>query len=436
MRLLQIPRNVQNNYLVIRGHTQFLSEFGDISNLTFDPRPIFDRGEQSDDEVQYLFEEADEISGNDSDSHHYDVNTLHHSTYTDRYLETRMFFKVDIHIENSAPQSDDIVEVLTVTRTSELENLPTGWEWGFHLRYYHPSMDGANIPSSFIDSIFYRYYGLDNERAPLNTKFACVDGSAGEISYLAFDNCTKLETCEVLDQNRITTIRDKAFYNCSALRSFKFPPRLERIGILAFHNCTSLTSLFLPRSISFIGFRAFERCAQLSLVSLTSPTNSVEAIVHPFESCTNLFQYWRDLPQYQYYLMSEQPGSNPFNMLPTIESSQSVLMAIQSMHLTSPQLIQLCMGTDFDFVSQETAPFARCPDTDFQWLNVLGMTALHILCVNEHSTPQVVVQCFRRYTNSLATKDVFDMTPLEWLLYLRRFDVIVVLVTDIILMLN
>ncbi len=228
MRLLQIPKNIQSNFLVIRGQTQFHSTFRDISVLKFDPRPIFDRVEQGNDNVQYLFEQADESSGNESDSDHFDVNTLHCLIYTDRYLETRMTFKVDIHIENST-QSNDMVEVLTVTRTSDHLNLGTGWKWGFHLRYYHPTMDGANIPSSSVDSNFYRYYGLENERAPLNTKFACVDQSVTEISYLAFDNCTELEMCEVLDQNQITAIRDKAFYNCSALRSFKFPPRLERV---------------------------------------------------------------------------------------------------------------------------------------------------------------------------------------------------------------
>ncbi len=134
--------------------------------------------------------------------------------------------------------------------------------------------------------------------------------------------------------------------------------------------------------------------------------------------------------------MGGQFGSDPFDMLPTPESSQSVLIAIRSMHLTSPQLIQICMGTDFESVSQQTAPLTRCDDRDFQWSNVLGMTALHILCVNDHSIPEVIVQCFRRYMNSLAMKDVFDKTPLEWLLYLHRIDVIVALVTDIILILN
>jgi len=159
-------------------------------------------------------------------------------------------------------------------------------------------------------------------------------------------------------------------------------------------------------------------------------------MVHPFESCTNLFHYWRQLPPYHYIVMGGQFGSDPFNMSPTTESSKSVLIAIRSMYFSLPQLIQICMGTDFDTVSQQTALSTRYDHRDFQWSNVLGMTALHILCVNEHSTPEVVVQCFRMYTNSLVMKDVFDKTPLEWLLYLRRMDVIVALVTDIILVLK
>ena len=73
----------------------------------------------------------------------------------------------------------------------------------------------------------------------------------------------------------VTTIGEKAFYECSSLTSVTIPDSVTSIGYFAFGGCTSLTSVTIPNSVTSIGSSAFNRCT--SLTSVTIP-DSVTAI--------------------------------------------------------------------------------------------------------------------------------------------------------------
>lgn len=75
----------------------------------------------------------------------------------------------------------------------------------------------------------------------------------------------------------LTSIGDKAFYNCTELISVIIPNSITKIGVYAFYNCIGLTTLKIPNSVTIIEKYAFRSCEGLKSVSLSNSLGSIEA---------------------------------------------------------------------------------------------------------------------------------------------------------------
>ena len=84
----------------------------------------------------------------------------------------------------------------------------------------------------------------------------------------------------------ITSIGDKAFYECSTIKSITLPDSVTFIGDNAFARCTSLTSISIPNSVISIRQSAFFFCT--SLTSVTIPDSVTEIGEYAFSICTSL----------------------------------------------------------------------------------------------------------------------------------------------------
>ncbi|MCL2027536.1 MAG: leucine-rich repeat domain-containing protein [Bacteroidales bacterium] len=86
--------------------------------------------------------------------------------------------------------------------------------------------------------------------------------------------------------NSVTTIGDRAFYDCTSLTSVNIPNSVTEIGSYAFWGCTGLTSVTIGNGVAEIGYAAFAYCTDLT--SITIP-NSVTTIGDfAFYDCTEL----------------------------------------------------------------------------------------------------------------------------------------------------
>ena len=66
----------------------------------------------------------------------------------------------------------------------------------------------------------------------------------------------------------VTSIGDRAFYDCTGLTSVTIPNSVRSIGSSAFSNCTGLTSVTIPNSVRSIGSSAFSNCTGLTDVKM------------------------------------------------------------------------------------------------------------------------------------------------------------------------
>ncbi|MBO5234253.1 MAG: leucine-rich repeat domain-containing protein [Alistipes sp.] len=144
-----------------------------------------------------------------------------------------------------------------------------------------------------------------------------IPNSVTEIGHASFGGCTSLKSfygkfasednrCLIVNgvlnsfapagltsyiiPNRVTSIGNYAFYDCTSLTSVTIPNSVTSIGTYAFNYCTGLTSVTIPNSVTSIGSSAFHNCT--SLTSVTIP-NSVTSIGnYAFCSCSKLAEVY------------------------------------------------------------------------------------------------------------------------------------------------
>ena len=121
------------------------------------------------------------------------------------------------------------------------------------------------------------------------------------IARLAFANCTKLTLVKLSE--KISTIREKAFYGCTSLQSIDFK-NVSTIGQSAFQGCTGLQSIDF-KNVRTIGQSAFEGCKGLTKVIIPNGVkeiperafcwcSKIEKVIIPASVatiCVNAFAY-------------------------------------------------------------------------------------------------------------------------------------------------
>ena len=143
---------------------------------------------------------------------------------------------------------------------------------------------------------------IDNSSFSGCSKLTSITIGSGvtNIGSSVFDNCTELTSIVVVDGNTIyhsngnclivtknetlilgcknsiipsdgsvTSISERAFYNCTGLTSITIPDSVTSIGKYAFNGCTGLTSVTIGNSVTSIGEYAFSGCNKLQDIYIT-----------------------------------------------------------------------------------------------------------------------------------------------------------------------
>ena len=100
----------------------------------------------------------------------------------------------------------------------------------------------------------------------------------------AFYKCSALTSVTI--GNSVMSIGDHAFYRCSGLTSVTIPNSVTSIGVGAFSGCSGLTSVTIPNSVTSIGVGAFSGCS--GLTSVTIPNSVMSIGEAAFDDCSGL----------------------------------------------------------------------------------------------------------------------------------------------------
>ncbi len=73
----------------------------------------------------------------------------------------------------------------------------------------------------------------------------------------------------------VTSIGERAFYNCEEIRDIKIPNSVTSIGLEAFYSCNGLSYVTIPNSVTSIGSYAFYDCSSLRAVTLGNNVTSI-----------------------------------------------------------------------------------------------------------------------------------------------------------------
>lgn len=75
----------------------------------------------------------------------------------------------------------------------------------------------------------------------------------------------------------VTSIEDRAFYDCSSLVFVTIPNTIKRIGAGAFSGCSKLAAISIPEGVTQIGSSAFAFCNNLTSVNIPNGITIIEA---------------------------------------------------------------------------------------------------------------------------------------------------------------
>ena len=145
-----------------------------------------------------------------------------------------------------------------------------------------------NSVTSIGSSVFYGCSGLTS-----------IVVEEGNTVYDSRDNCnaiiktatnTLIIGCQnTTIPNSVTSIGERAFYECSSLTSITIPNSVTSIGNYAFAWCSSLTSVTIGNSVTSIGEYAFEGCSGLTSVTIGNSVTSIgESAFHYCSSLTTI----------------------------------------------------------------------------------------------------------------------------------------------------
>ena len=100
----------------------------------------------------------------------------------------------------------------------------------------------------------------------------------------AFSECSSLES--VIIPNGVTSIEDSAFYSCSSLTSITIPDTVTKLGMNVFEGCSSLKIVKIPSGITRISGYMFKGCSSLKSVAI--PNTVTKFGWSAFEGCSSL----------------------------------------------------------------------------------------------------------------------------------------------------
>ena len=116
----------------------------------------------------------------------------------------------------------------------------------------------------------------------------------------AFFNCKSLKYATL--PNTIVSIGNDAFYNCLLMKTVTIGNSVKSIGDGAFERCESLQMVRLPSTLSSLGKRSFYRCASLQVISIPSSVVKIGDMAFTYCSALVSAEVMASIPTLPYWM--------------------------------------------------------------------------------------------------------------------------------------
>ena len=127
-------------------------------------------------------------------------------------------------------------------------------------------------------------YSKNSYLIPNIITYNSIDYSVTSIKERAFYNCESL--VEISLPNTIRTISERAFYGCKKLKTINIPTSTKFIGVRALYGCATISSIQLPDALETIMDEAF---SGTNVEKITIPRNVNCIKPDAFSDCSNLY---------------------------------------------------------------------------------------------------------------------------------------------------
>ena len=161
--------------------------------------------------------------------------------------------------ENSSQNVDTYTiedGIITLYDAIKGESLFCGWYLDEECKNHIATIDA----STMRDYMVYAYTD-DSATKGLSIEKGSVKGYSGTLTDVVIPSYYK--------GNRVTSIGDRAFYNCTGLTSITIPDSVTSIGKETFSNCIDLTNVTIGNGVTSIGDSAFSGCSKLQDLYIT-----------------------------------------------------------------------------------------------------------------------------------------------------------------------
>jgi len=126
--------------------------------------------------------------------------------------------------------------------------------------------------------------------------------------------CSALTSVTFEEGSKLTSIGERAFYNCSALESIVIPANVESICSYAFYDLNTLTSVTFEEGskLKSIGEGAFKYCDALESIVIPASVETIGQAAFAFCSALKTVYYGGDAASWSEISIGNTNNSNSY----------------------------------------------------------------------------------------------------------------------------